>query len=534
MALSGCGKPKLDKPEGLIVDQDTLVLSWDKVEDARYYTIQIKGAETKKQNSSTNAFSLAYLDAGKYTITVKAYGKEDEVEPSAWSKEFAFEREQETGMVFTLSEDGKSYAVTGKGIATGDIVIPATYRSRPVTAIGEKAFFNKSDITSVTLNDNIKRIEAQAFANCSYITNITMPAELEEIGQGAFQSCRLLETAIVLPNTLTSLGDNAFAYCRALPSVTIGSGLKEINKSAFSNCDMLAQIVVPDTIERIGEYAFADCKAATSLTLGRSVKEIGGFAFAACSSLTSVAVPNSVTVIGEGAFNKCELLNSVTLGSGLEQLCVGAFLDSGVWNNTTAQNEVYVDGWFVGCKDKTVASLNIVDGTKGIADYAVFGNAKITSIVLPASVKTIGDFAFAAMDELTSVIIGMGVERIGEQAFTQCKKLEKAILGAWNYDDEEITGSGLVEIGEYAFNGCTKLSSIEIPESVKIIGPYAFKGTAMWASSTSGVVYAGNWLVGGDPALVTGSVTVAEGTVGIANYAFYTCSNLQSILYPIR
>lgn len=530
MALSGCGEPALSAPENLAVDQDTLLLTWDKVENARYYTINIEGAEDEKQNSSSNSFSLSQLSAGTYDITVKACGKEGEYKNSGWSKKFEFVREKESGMVFTLSEDRKSYAVTGKGIATGDIVIPDTYRNRPVTEIGVKAFFNKSDVTSITLGSNVKKIGEQAFANCSYVTSLTLNDTIEEIATSAFQSCRLLATDLVIPDTVKVLGENAFAYCRAIPSVKIGSGIENIPASAFSNCDKITNIVVPDTVKTIGTYAFADCKGATSVSIGRFVTEIGGFAFASCVNLTSVTIPDSVTVIGEGAFSKCALLNQVTLGKGIESIGLGAFLDSGVWTNS-ATNEVFVGNWFLGIKDKTATTVNIQNGTIGIASYALFGNGAITAIELPSSVKVIGEGAFA-MSGLTDFIIGIGVEKIGDQAFAGCKKLSNMILGGYDFGTATITGSGLVEIGEYAFNACEQLASIEIPESVKTIKAYAFKDTALWKSSLSGVIYADNWLVGGEASLLNGSVEVTEGTVGIANYAFYNCKNLQGITIP--
>ncbi len=530
MALSGCGEPKLDTPENLVVDQDTLILTWDKVENARYYTVNIDGAEDENQNSSTNSFSLSQLSAGKYSITVKAHGKEGEYKSSSWSKKLDFEREKETGMVFALSEDGKSYTVTGKGIATGDIVIPDTYRNRPVTEIGTKAFFNKSDVTSVRLGANVKKIGAQAFANCSYITSLTFNEVLEEIGASAFQSCRLIETEVVIPDTVITMGENAFAYCRAIPSVKIGSGIKDIPASAFSNCDKMTSIVIPDTVNTVGAYAFADCKEAASLSIGRFVTDVGAFAFASCSKLSTVTVPDSVKNIGEGAFNKCALLNQVTLGSGVESIGTGAFLDAGVWTNSPT-NEVYVGNWFLGCKDVTVTTVNVVEGTIGIASYALFGNRSVTAIELPSTVKVINEGAFA-MSALTDVVIGIGVEKIGDQAFAACSKLSNVILGGYDFGSATITGSGLVEIGEYAFNACELLSTIVIPDSVKTIEAYAFKDTALWKSSLSGVVYADKWLVGGEASLLNGSVEVAEGTVGIANYAFYNCKNLQSITIP--
>ena len=86
-------------------------------------------------------------------------------------------------------------------------------------------------------------------------------------------------TSVVIPDSLTTLGDYAFYNCDSLTSVEIG-----------------------DYVTSIGDYAFDDCDSLTSVEIGDSVTSIGSYAFSHCDSLTSVIIGNSVTSIGMSAF----------------------------------------------------------------------------------------------------------------------------------------------------------------------------------------------------------------------------------------
>ena len=130
------------------------------------------------------------------------------------------------------------------------------------------------------------------------------------IGEGAFYDCDNL-TSITIPNSVTSIGSYAFNGCSNLTSITIPNSVTSIGQVAFEGCSNLKSITIGNSVTSIEDYALSGCSRLTSITIGNSVTSIGEGAFYGCSSLTSITIPNSVTSIGYSAFNSCSCLTSI-------------------------------------------------------------------------------------------------------------------------------------------------------------------------------------------------------------------------------
>lgn len=114
------------------------------------------------------------------------------------------------GPSFEYTEMEEGYAVSGRGNVTDtDLVIPDSYRGKPVVCVYKSAFANCTDITSVTLPDSVIQISTLAFDGCISLKAINVPASLTSISAGAFRGCSSLEK-FDLPDNLEFLAKDAF------------------------------------------------------------------------------------------------------------------------------------------------------------------------------------------------------------------------------------------------------------------------------------------------------------------------------------
>ena len=133
------------------------------------------------------------------------------------------------------------------------------------------------------------------------------------------------EITLIIPNSVTSIGDYAFSGCSGLTSVTIPNSVTSIGECAFVGCHGLTSVTIPNSVTSIGDGAFGNCSGLTSVTIPNSVTSIGNSAFNRCSGLTSVTIPNSVTSLGEGAFYGCKGLTSITIPNSVTSIGYNAF-----------------------------------------------------------------------------------------------------------------------------------------------------------------------------------------------------------------
>ncbi|MBR2237995.1 MAG: leucine-rich repeat domain-containing protein [Prevotella sp.] len=154
------------------------------------------------------------------------------------------------------------------------------------------------------LVSKIKEATVKSNPNGKYTGNVVIPASVTydgaeysvtSIGGSAFYNCSDM-TSVTIPNSVTNIGWDAFGGCRGLTSVYISDIAAWCNIS-FSNYSSNPLCYAQHLY--IGEVEIND------LLIPNSVTSIGDRAFYGCSGLTSVTIPNSVTSIGDGAFLNC-------------------------------------------------------------------------------------------------------------------------------------------------------------------------------------------------------------------------------------
>lgn len=185
-------------------------------------------------------------------------------------------------------------------------------RSDGFLYIGKHLINVKTDVAGArTVRPGTLTVADCAFKDCVDITSIILPDSLTDIGQYAFRNCSSL-VYMAVPDSVTVLGNCAFQECENLLSVSLGSGVKVLS-GTFYLCRNLTRVTCGDLTE-IGVGAFRDCYYLASFTIPETVTTIGSYAFLGCQTLTSINIPDSVTEMGVYVFYFCEKLTEIKIG----------------------------------------------------------------------------------------------------------------------------------------------------------------------------------------------------------------------------
>lgn len=440
--------------------------------------------------------------------------------------------------------------------------------------IGVEAFY-VSKLTHVTIPNTVTDIGEYAFA-FTELEEVTFEenSSLTVIPKGLFVECDKL-TSIEFPDSVTTIGGNALNKCFNLQSIVIPNSVETIEYGAFYNCTALRYLFIPASVEVMGFNILSEenevivcCEAKSqpstwslnwnsnydnvywdALELqeegdfvvvknDRNVRlieyvgektdvvvpseinglEVVGFKniFAENTELVSIVVSEGITSLEEGAFRNCSSLVSVSLPSTIES--IGKYVFQGCNSLETLivdeNNKHFSDSGncLISIESKTLLfgfknSVIPADGSVVALASNCFEEVPIEYIEIPSSVKSIGYRAFA------------------------CSSLR-------NYTFEQPLQ--LQEIGVEAFYMCEKLETINIPETLVILGSSAFRNCFNVQSVLGGSdnyqvvdgqlveVSSGTLLKG----IVSGSLIVEDGINQIAEQAFYGNKELSEVVLP--
>lgn len=226
-------------------------------------------------------------------------------------------RKDEQGVYFSK---GRKRIIMASKTLEGAYAVPSG-----VEEIDSNAFWGCAYLESVSLPNTLRSIGSEAFGRCLSLHALTIPKSVEKLGINPFvgmegdgfecespnytMEARLLYTAdrhtlvacltdaamVIIPKTVTTIGDLAFARRRRLKKVVVPEGVKVIGDDAFSDCDALEEITIPATVSEIGNYAFAECDRLRRVNFLGDVKHLHRTAFSDCDLLVTITVPMGLT-----------------------------------------------------------------------------------------------------------------------------------------------------------------------------------------------------------------------------------------------
>lgn len=165
-----------------------------------------------------------------------------------------------------------------------------------VTVIPERSiFYHNPLIETVVLPSSVTIIGEYAFAGCESLDNFTFPPNLVTIDTAAFYGCLSL-TEIILPNSCSTIGSNAFYQCTSATVIRVSSGISSIASSAFRGCSAATSVTIPQGVASIAASAFQDCTRLTSVEIPSTVTSISQYAFQGCSALQTVRILGTPTM----------------------------------------------------------------------------------------------------------------------------------------------------------------------------------------------------------------------------------------------
>ena len=198
-----------------------------------------------------------------------------------------------------------------------------------------------------------------------------IPDTVTVIGEWAFYKCTSLST-VSIPESVTDIEAEAFRQCSRLETVQLCEGLERIERGAFHWCTSLKNIEFPQGFEGIELGAFASCRSLCEISLPGTVYYIGEQAFRLCTALTDVRFQEGLEVLDYGAFTGCTALEAVALPSGLREIKEHVFQNCTrlICAEFQPRTKVEADfGAFAGCS--SLVNVSIPESAK--YPYATFG-----------------------------------------------------------------------------------------------------------------------------------------------------------------
>jgi hypothetical protein len=326
-----------------------------------------------------------------------------------------------------------------------------------VTKLNNGEFANCSNLTEVDLS-NIETLGGWGTNGTFYGTGIkvvNMP-NLKKLSPFSNEECTFMKSAVerieslgeitVIPNANSNWGFAKGAV--NLRAVVLPETLTSIGTYAFHGCTSLANINL-ENVERINDYAFAGCTALTRINMP-SLLNMGYNTFQNCTSLTKVESLGSCSILNNNAFSNDGLLETVHFSKDLR------IIQHSVFPNCMVLSKIYIpnpsENWFrISMATDTSAPFRY---SKGGDIYDEETGEVVTSMEVPADITAIPNYSLMYWrGERVTCAEGSQLTSIGQSAFYGCSNLQSVDIP-----------SGVTSIGQSAFYGCSNLQSFTVED----------------------------------------------------------------------
>lgn len=275
----------------------------------------------------------------------------------------------------------------GISICNGCTQLKKAVVSKAVNHLRREMFCDCTALVSVTLHDDIEKIDDAAFSGCRNLAVVEMPACVRRIGERAFYNTALTEVAI--PESCEWLDAEAFKDCTKLEKATLPTSLYKVSEGAFEGCVRLVSVEIPQGVHVLESRVFSGCSSLLSVTLPYSVSALGLSCFADCRRLTEVTLSNDIARLDSHTFSNCESLRTVTLPMHLKS--IGAFC----FTNCKSLEQITLPSsciellcqCFSGCE--SLREINLPEGLSVLAYRSFYGCDALKKLILPESCKEV-------------------------------------------------------------------------------------------------------------------------------------------------